>query len=215
MRRRPWLRVVVGLVLLALAAGALVLARGTSEAASAFRHGQAEWQGGLAPAPPAQPGAIQRTGEALLGIRTRADVMRAYAKYRAGMADVIPGTTYPQTRARFEAEKTLEELRTSLAGGADRASVDTVLGVVLAGGAASAGQRRDAELARALDVFRRAVGEDPANDSAKLDLELQLRATAPRQKASARISGSATKKRQANQTPRSPTAPAQAEGTGF
>ena len=42
-------------------------------------------------------------------------MLRTYQAYRAGLADVIEGTAYPQTRARFEAIKELERLRASLA----------------------------------------------------------------------------------------------------
>ena len=99
------------MLLLALAAGSAFLARGTSDAATAFREQQAEWQRGLAPAPAASPGGRSAPARGMLGIGARSDVLRAYQNYRAGLADVIPGTTYPQTRARFEAIKTLERLR--------------------------------------------------------------------------------------------------------
>ena len=68
MSRRPALRVALGLLLLALAAGAVFLARGTADAADAFREHQAEWQRGLEPVPAAPPGVAQRAGETMLGI---------------------------------------------------------------------------------------------------------------------------------------------------
>jgi hypothetical protein len=215
MKRHPRLRAALGLLMLGLAIGALVLARGTADAASASRERQAEWQRGLAPAPAVPPGRVQRAGEALLGIGPRSDVLRAYQDYRAGLADVIPGTTYPQTRARFEAIKRLEQLRASLRSDADRASVDIVLGVVLTDSASTAGPQRAAQLENALAAFARAVREDPTNTIAKLDLEVLLRATAPRKKSEARPSDSPSRRKQSDTNPRNPTAPAQAEGNGF
>ena len=215
MTRRPALRVALGLLLLALAAGAVFLARGTVDAADAFRGHQAEWQRGLEPVPPAAPGVAQRAGETMLGIAARSDVLRAYGKYRAGLADVIEGTSYPQARARFEAIETLERLRASLRSGRDRASADVVLGVVMADAARSVGPQRETQLRNALAAFARAVREDPANATAKLDLEVLLQATAPSAKSQARPSGSAGPRRQSNENPRNPTAPATADGEGF
>ena len=74
------------MLLLALAAEP-VLARGTVDAANAFRAQQAEWQRGLGPSPPASAGPAQRAGEGVLGIAARSDVLRAYGKYRAGLAE--------------------------------------------------------------------------------------------------------------------------------
>jgi hypothetical protein len=215
MKRHPWLQAALGMLMLALAIGALILAHGTADAASAARERQAEWQRGLAPAPAVSPGRIRRAGEALLGIGPGSDVLRTYQDYRAGLADVIPGTTYPQTRARFEAIKRLEQLRGSLRSDADRASADIVLGVVLTDSASTAGPQRAAQLENALAAFGRAVREDPANTTAKLDLEVLLRATAPRKKSEARPSDSPSRRKQTDKDPRNPTAPARAEGNGF
>lgn len=215
MRRQPSLRIALGLLLLALAVGAVLLAHGTTEAASAFRSQQADWQRGLVPAPPASPGLARRAGEAVLGIRARSDVLRSYQAYRAGLADVIEGTRYPQTRARFEAIKALERLRSSLRAGSDRASADVVLGVILTDAASSAGPQREAQLRRALAVFARAVREDPANAAAKVDLEVLLRATSPKTTSRARPSRSTDRRRQSDESPRNPTAPSRAEGEGF
>jgi hypothetical protein len=215
MNRHHALRVGLGLVLLALALGSVLLARGTADAAEAFRAQQAVWQRGLQPAPPESPGLARRVGESVLGIRARSDVLRTYQTYRAGLADVIEGTTYPQTRARFEAIKELERLQASLRRGSDRAGANVVLGVILTDAASSAGPQREAQLRNALAVFARAVREDPANATAKLDLEVLLRATTPRTKSQARPSGSASRRRQSDENPRNPTAPARAEGEGF
>lgn len=215
MSRRPSLRLVFGLLLLTLAAGAVVLARGTVDAAGAFRGQQAEWQRGLEPVVAPAPGVVQRTGETLLGITARSDVLRAYANYRAGVADVIEGTSYPQTRARFEAIESLRRLRASLRSGPDRASADVVLGVVLAEAARSAGPQRELQLRDALAAFARAAREDPANATAKLDLEVLLQATAPSTKSRARPSSSAGPRRQNSENSRNPTAPATADGDGF
>ena len=158
MTRRRVLQVALGILLLACAAGAVLLARGTADAAQAFRAQQAEWQRGLVPAPAASPGPAQRAGEAMLGIGARSDVLRSYQDYRAGLADVIPGTTYPQTRARFEAIKTLERLRASLRSNRDRAAVDVVLGVILTD---AASERRAATQAGAEERRRRVRARGP------------------------------------------------------
>jgi len=214
MSRRALVRAAVGVLLLALAVAAVAVARGTADAATAFRDSQAVWQQGTKPVPVGSPGLTQRIGETLLGIRVRSEVLRAYARYRAGLADVIPGTTDPQTRARFEAIETLRGLRASVGDERDRAAVDVFLGVVLAGSASGAGPQRQAQLDSALAAITRAAAEDPFNATAKLDLEVLLRAQSP-SKANSSRSGSATKQRQPKESARNPTAPARAEGTGF
>jgi hypothetical protein len=215
MSRRSLVRAALGVLLLVLAVAAVGAARGTSAAAVAFRHGQAEWQRGVKPVAPVSPGVAQRTGETLLGIGVRSDVLRAYERYRAGLADVIPGTTDPQTRARFELTLTLRDLRGSLGSERDRAATDVVLAVVLANGAGAAGPQRQAQLDSAVATLARAATEDPTSVTAKLDLEVLLHALTPRSKPRPTHSGSATKQREQNQNPRNPTAPARAEGHGF
>jgi hypothetical protein len=215
MTRRRSLRVALGILLLAGAAGAVFLARGTADAAQAFRAQQAEWQRGLVPAAAASPGPAQRAGEAMLGIGARSDVLRSYQTYRAGLANVIEGTAYPQTRARFEATKALEGLRESLRSNSDRSAANVVLGVILTDAASEAGTQRKRVQKSAVDAFRRAVREDAGNATAKLDLEVLLQATAPRTKSRPRPSGSPNRKPRSNENPRNPTAPAPAEGTGF
>jgi len=212
---RPWVRVVVGVVALLLALAAAVLAHGTAVAADGYRAHQAVWQRGVEPSPAPSPGLVTEIGETLLGIRARSEVLRTYQSYRAGLADVIPGTTYPQTRARFEAVARLQRLRASLPTASERASADIVLGVILADGASSAGRQRGGQLALAIASFARAAREDPANDTAKLDLEVLLRATAPTSKPNPRPTGTPGQRRQGDENPRNPTAPAQAEGNGF
>jgi hypothetical protein len=215
MNRRPALRIALGLLLLALAAGSMVIVRGITDAAGGFRSHQAEWQRGLEPAPAPAPGPAQRTGELLLGIGARSDVLRVYENYHAGLADVIEGTTYPQTRARFEAIKALERLRPSLSSSSDRASSDVVLGVILTEAASSAGPQRETLQKNALAAFSRAARENPTNTTAKLDLEVLLQAIAARTKSPPKPSGSTSRRRQNGENPRNPTAPARAEGEGF
>ena len=107
---------------------------------AAFRARQAEWQRGLAPATPlGRRGRRSAQARTMLGIGARSDVLRAYQDYRAGLADVIEGTTYPQTRARFEAIRGSRTAAAVARSGPDRASADVVLGVVLADAASSAG----------------------------------------------------------------------------
>ena len=204
------------MLLLACAAGSVLLARGTADAAQAFRAQQAEWQRGLEPAPAASPGPAQRAGEAMLGIGASSDVLRSYQAYRAGLANVIrghdlpadPGAVRGDQDARTAAVVAPEQQRTGR-------RADVVLGVILTDAASSAGPQREARLRRALvDAFVRAVREDPANATAKLDLEVLLQATAPRTKSRPRPSGSPNRKRRSNENPRNPTAPARAEGDG-
>jgi hypothetical protein len=216
MRHRAWLRIAVGIVLLVLAVCAAFLAGGVGEAANAFRHSEASWQRGLRPTPPAAPRKAQRAGEVLLGIDGRSDVLRAYENYRAGLANVIPGTVFPQTQARWDALEQLRRLRSSLTTDEDRASADVVLGVIFVASAGTAGQQRGTQTKYALDAFRRAVLEDPANDSAKLDLELVLSAEQNRSqaRAEARARASANRRRQRQQDPRGPIRAAPT-GTGY
>ena len=165
------------------------------------------------------PGAAQRLGEVLLGIDGRSDVLRAYQDYRAGLADVIPGTVYPQTQARWEALAALRRLRPSLPTAKDRASADVVMGVIFTAGASSSGKQRGTQMGYAIQAFQRAVREDPANATAKLDLELELRSELDRDKArdraQARPSTSPpSRRRKPQQDPRGPTPP-RAAGTGY
>ena len=101
MRRRlpSALRAAAGVALLVVAVALALLARGIDEAARAFDDTSAAWQRGAAPASAARPGALQALGERVLGIEARADLQRAHRDYLLGLADVIPGTTYPQTQA--------------------------------------------------------------------------------------------------------------------
>ena len=211
----PWVRAVAGVTLLALAVGAAFVAHGIGEAAGAYRATQAVWQRGLAPTPASAPGAAQRLGEKVLGIDGRSDVLRAYQDYRAGLADVIPGTRYPQTKARYDAVAKLQHLRSSLPSAKDRATADVALGVVFTASAAQSGEQRTVQTRYALDAFRRALREDPDNADAKLDLEVLLRAEAQREARSRVSSGIERNRRQHQQNPRGPTAPARAEGTGY
>ena len=214
MTRHGLLRVALGMLLLVLAAGAVFLARGTADAAAAFREQQAEWQRGLVPAPAASPGPAQRAGEAMLGIGARSDVLRAYRDYRAGLANVIPGTTYPQTRARFEAIKTLERLRASLASDEDRSSADVVLGVILTDAASSAGPQREAQL----EERPRRVRARGARGPGERHCEARPRGAAAGGGAAdeepARPRARPTDGVRSNENPRNPTAPARAEGDG-
>ncbi len=89
-----------------------------------------------------------------------------------------------------------------------------MLGVVLAAGAACAGQQREGELEKALAAFRQAAHGDPANATAKFDLEVLLRATTPRPKSQARATGSPSKRKQGNNTPRNPPAVVKVSGDG-
>jgi hypothetical protein len=172
-RRNAVLRGVAGVVLLALALGVLLLARGVSDAASSAE----AWRHGTPPAAVAAPGRLQTAGERLLGIEARSDLQRAYTAYRVGLADVIPGTTYPQTQARWNALRTVGRLRASLPEG-DRAAADLLLGRVYAETAAAAGPTTQRQTLRddAIAALRRAALEDPAGAEPKHDLEVLLAA---------------------------------------
>lgn len=217
MSRRARLRVAFGVLLLVLALALAFVSHGVGEAQASFRNLQAEWQRGLVAAPAASPGRAQRAGEALLGIGARSDLLRVYQSYRTGTADVIQGTVYPQTRARFEAIARLRSLRTSLSSPPDRASADIVLGAIFAAGVATPGEQRAVQTGDAIDAFTRAVLEDPTNATAKLDLEVELRSELDRQKASAqaRASDSPSRRRQRQQDPRGPTTRTKGEGSGY
>ncbi len=212
--RRHALRAVVGVVLLLLALLCLVVARGVRAAERAYVDRQAAWQRAVDPEPVAQPPVAQRLGESLLGVSARAETQRVYERYRAGLADVIEGTAYPQTRARFTAVDALAALRDDLAP-ADRAVVDTVIGTILVDGAKSAGARKREELRKAEDAFRRALDVDPGNPTAKLDLEVLLQRTSSRSSSRSRAASPSGRRPKGQQDPKGPVAPVQAEGQGF
>ena len=213
--QRHWLRAVCGVGLLGVALVCALGLRAVGLAERSYAEQSAAWQRGASPRAHSSPGLDLRLGESLLGLRARAEAQRAYERYRAGLVDVIPGTQYPQTQARFDLVARLSELRPSL-GRADRAAVDVVLGAVLTDSAKTAGEQRSAQLQRALEAFRRAVSTDPQNDSAKLGLEVLLqRDTQQKREASARPSSTAGRRPHAQQDPKGPVAPTQAEGQGF
>jgi hypothetical protein len=210
MRRRAPLRALAGIVLLVAAVGLAALSTGVARAWRAFDDAAAR-RTVSAPRAVAEPGMLQSAGERLLGIRARAQLQRADARYRAGLADVIPGTTFPQTRARWSAAAAIGRLRPGLDDPRDRAAADTLLGHVLAGSALAAGpgnQRRNMR-DDAVAAFVRAVRADPANAGAKHALELLLREASD---ADAQPRGDAG--HQASQKPTA-TPRAEQEGSGY
>ena len=213
--QRRWLRALWGVALLGVALLCAVAFRGVALAERSYTEQSAAWQRGAAPRSVSEPGLDLQLGETLLGLHARAEAQRAYERYRQGLADVIPGTRYPQTQARFDLVARLTELRSSL-GERDQAALDVVLGAVLTDSAKTAGEQRRTQLQRALDSFRRALSADPDNDSAKLGLEVLLqRDVQQKQKASAKPSSTAGRKPLKQQDPKGPVAPTQAEGQGF
>jgi hypothetical protein len=188
--------------------------RGVGSAQDDYRDAAAPWQRGLAPTEVREPGTAARLGEHLLGIAARADVQRAYGRYQLGLGDVIEGTVYPQTQARYRAVLALRSLRSSL-DPRDRARVDVAIGAILADGAKTAGTQRATQLARAADSFRRALDSDPENDDAKVDLEVLLRSVPDKAGIRGRPSPSSGRQPQKQQDPKGPVAPTEAEGAGF
>ncbi len=176
MKRSSLVRLAAGTLLLVVAVGAALVAQGVAQAERAARDTRAAWQPGTAPKPPASRGRLQTAGELLLGISARSDLQRAYIAYRAGLADVIPGTMYPQTQARWQAIATIGRIRGSLGSDRDRASADAVVGRVLAESAAAAGPTTQRRTLRdnAITALRRAVLGDPASAASKHDLEVLL-----------------------------------------
>jgi hypothetical protein len=213
--QRRWLRALCGVGLLGVALMCALGVRGVGLAERSYAEQSAAWQRGAAPRARSAPGLDLRLGESLLGLHARAEAQRAYERYRTGLADVIPGTQYPQTQARFDLVARLTELRPSL-GRVDRAAVDVVVGAVLTDSAKTAGEQRAAQLERAREAFRLALATDPENDAAKLGLEVLLQRDAQeRQRGSARPSSTAGRRPQKQQDPKGPVAPTQAEGQGF
>lgn len=214
MSSRAGQRVAVGIALLVLASLVAVVSRGVGTAERRFGEAAAEWQRGLAPGAVSEPGVATRMGERLLGISGRADVQRAYDRYRLGLGDVIEGTVYPQTQARFRVVETLRSLRSALSA-EDRARVDVAIGAILAEGAKNAGTQRAAQLDRAAESFRRALDTDPGNEDAKVDLEVLLRSARDKAGVRGRPSPSSGRRPQKQQDPKGPVAPTEAEGAGF
>jgi hypothetical protein len=207
-------RVAAGVALLIFAALCAVIFRGVGSAEDDFRDSAAPWQRGLAPPEVTEPGAAARFGEHLLGIAARADVQRAYGRYQLGLGDVIEGTVYPQTQARYRTVQALRSLRSSLAR-QDRARVDVAIGAILAEGAKTAGTQRATQLDRAASSFRRALDTDPENDEAKVDLEVLLRSVRDKAGIRGRPSPSSGRTPQRQQDPKGPVAPTEDEGAGF
>jgi hypothetical protein len=211
--RHAW-RVALGGAMLLLSILCLALVREVSAAQRSFADGQAAWQRAVAPEVVSSPGIRRRVGETLLGVRSRADVQRAYSRYRAGLADVIEGTSYPQTTARFTAVEELSALRDELPP-ADRAVVETVIGAILVDGAKAAGPRKRAELRRAEDAFRRALAADPGNAIAKLDLEVLLQRSSSDERRRSRAPSPSGRSTKGQVDPKGPVASVRAEGEGF
>ncbi len=176
MRRRSLVRPAAGVVLIVVAVGAALLTRGVAQAERAHRDTQAAWQPGSAPKAPPPASWLQTAGERMLGTRARSELQRAYIAYRAGLADVIPGTTYPQTQARWQAIAAIDRIRGSLGSDRDRASADAMLGRVLAESATAAGPttQRQTLHDNAIAALRSAVLGDPASAASKHDLEVLL-----------------------------------------
>jgi hypothetical protein len=172
-------RVVLGVTLVMLACGVAVLSHGVARAGQDIDAHGAAWQSNVTTTPPEAVGAPQKAGERLLGIHASNELLRSYQAYRAGLADVIEGTLYPQTQARWNLIAAIRRLRPSLRSAHDRAAADVTLGVVYAASAVASGpgQQRQALQRNAIATFRRAVLEDPANEDAKVALELLLAAT--------------------------------------
>jgi hypothetical protein len=213
MRRHSPGLALAGIVLLVAALAAALLARGVADAASGYRETQARWQSGLAPYPPERPGSVQAAAEHLLGVRAQSELMRAYLDYRVRLADVIEGTQYPQTQARWNAISAIDRLRPSLASRRDRAAADVVLGVVYAASATASGpgQQRQTLVRYAVDALTRAVLTDPANADAKHNLEVILAAAAAAEAESRRRNAG----REPQKGKPTPTPHAQPAGTGY
>jgi hypothetical protein len=170
---RPATRIATGLALLALAVVCALLARGVDQAGREWEALQAFGQG--VPSATADPGTLAVAGERLLGVHARTELLRAWRDYRLGLANVIPGTTYPQTQARWNAIAAVTRLRSSLEP-RDRAAADVLLGRVYAAAAAASGPttQRVALRDSAIAAMRRAVLGDPSSAEAKHDLETLL-----------------------------------------
>jgi len=213
MTRHSSARVLAGVVLLVLALGAALLAHGIDDVARQLREAQAHRQRGFA-AHAAEPGGpVQMVAEHLLGIRAQSELMRAYDSYRFGLSNVIEGTRYPQTQARWNAISTIDRLRPSLTRARDRAAADVMLGVVYAGSASASGAAgsRQALMRHAVDSFTRAVLEDPGNAVAKQNLELLIAAAADAE-ARTRARNTGRNDPKGRPTPRPHAQPA---GTGY
>jgi hypothetical protein len=208
MTRGAATRVAAGVLLLGLAVVALLLAHGVDQAG---RELQALHAAPVASTPAVEPGVLQEAGERLLGGHARSELLRAYRSYRAGLADVIPGTTHPQTQARWNAIAAITRLRPSL-DAADRAAADVVLGRVYASAAVGAGPttQRAAMRDSAIAAFRRAVLGDTSNAAAKHDLELLLAEAGAAEARARSTSGRRTSDGKPAAVPRS-----EVEGSGY
>ena len=180
MTRQGRLQLAAGMLLLVSAAGSVFLARGTADAARAFREQQPEWQRGLAPTP-----ASRRGGRSVRARRCSGSARGATCCGPTGLSrwpgGCDPGNDVPAdpsaVRGDQEARTTSGITRKATEKGQ---AVDVVLGVILTDAAANAGpQRKPVQRESALAAFVRAIREDRTNAAAKLDLEVLLQAAAP------------------------------------
>ena len=131
MSRHPVLRLALGLLLLALALGCRA-PRPRHRRRGERVPGPAGGVAARTPARrrPASPGLTQPCGrERARDPRARSDVLRAYQDYRAGLADVIEGTTYPADPRALRGDQGARTAAGLAPSGSDRASADVVLGV--------------------------------------------------------------------------------------
>jgi hypothetical protein len=171
--RRTW-AVVAGLVL--LAALAALLAHDVRGWRSAVRAGDARYEASPASArwSPATVLPSVVAGD-LLGVRDDVDVRLAIRLFR--LADRARGgldTALQRQGTRARAELALADVARD-AGPSVASQASDLLGVLAFGDVAAGGGRDPDQAGRAVSAFAEAVRLDPANESAKVNLELVLR----------------------------------------
>ncbi len=164
MRRRPLVRALAGIVLLALACGAALLSRGVAAAEQKLPcapgpTGSAGSSRSRPSAPEATAGGGREPARDSHAQRGPRRVPRLPPRARID----VEGAVFPQTQARWNAIATMSRLRGSLASARDRAGVDVTLGVVYAASAEAAGPTalRQRLQTNAVNAFRRGVLEHP------------------------------------------------------
>jgi hypothetical protein len=173
----------LGVLLVALALGLAWLGRGMRALPAAAARQDVGWLGG-AVLDPERASAAQRAAAALDERHRHSSFPRVVGVFRA--ATIAPRN---QLRPRLQPNDGKAEIERLLPGVHDpqeRAQAEVMIGILLAAAAGNGSGTLDRGqgtggnllLGQAADHFRAAVADDPANEDAKVDLELLLQSSA-------------------------------------
>jgi hypothetical protein len=115
----------------------------------------------------------------VLGAQDAIGYRRALQLFWFSRVGTDPNTRLDLPTIRAEAEDQLQQLSIGARTGAERSNAANLLGVLTVTTPSSEGSTMKQTLRRAADYFGQAIGLDPANYAAKLNLELVLRLQHP------------------------------------